>query len=392
MRLPHTVLVPNPKNKTQVDLSEFAPKHRAVIGVLRSDVTKLVLYLISCFLLAALVTPWLYNAGVALGEITEHRSYNSVVDYVGKHARKADFPDYFKRSLLVSALLLLLPLLFSMKLRNEPAPLRESPWSVYLPSRSVAQAEGQPLRHTKWGPLQLVIGCLLAGGLLFGMGWLLLSMDWFSLKDPIPWKTAWKKSIGPSITASLLEEIVFRGVLLGICLRTFRPTAAIVLVSVVFAGLHFLQPPDDVAVFVRNKPVPDGAMFIDPNSGISGFQLLLAIAMRFQDFQLVLFEFISLTVVGLILAYARYATASLWLPIGLHSGWIFAYTFFDRIALRNPELDAKVHYLIGGDLKEGIVPLITLAVTAVLVYLFARMFRKPTDEFDDDGPLASGLT
>lgn len=361
--------------------------------VLGSDVTKLVLYLISCFLLAALLTPWLYNAGTFLGELTTEGSVNRLVDYVGEHARKADFPDYFKRSLLVAAILLLLPLLFSMKLRNEPPPLRQSPWSVYLPSRAVARAEGQPLHNTKWGPVQLLVGFLLAAGLLFGMGWLLLSMHWFALKDPIPWEKAWGKSVGPSITASLLEEIVFRGVLLGICLRTFRPVTAIVVVSVVFAGLHFLQPPDDVAVFVRGEPVPEGAMFVDPNSGAAGFQLLQAIALRFWDFELVLFEFISLVAVGLILAYARYATASLWLPIGLHSGWIFAYTFFGRIASRSPDPDGN-SYLIGSDLKEGLIPLITLAITAFLVFLFTRMFQDPSNdraEHDQGGPLPSGV-
>lgn len=357
--------------------------------VLRSDVTKLVLYLVSCFLLAALVTPWLYNAGTLLGEMTEQRSYNKVIDYVGLHARKADFPDYFKRSLLGSALLLVLPLLFSMRLRNEPAPLRESPWSVYLPSRAVAQAAGQPLRTSRWGPVQLITGFILAAGLLFGMGWLLLSMGWFSLKEPIPWEKAWKKSVGPSITASLLEEIIFRGVFLGICLRTFRPTNAIIVVSVVFAALHFLQPPDNVAVFTKEEVVPAGGMFIDPNSPLSGFQILQAIAMRFQDFELVLFEFISLTAVGLILAYSRYATASLWLPIGLHMGWIFAYTFFGRIAARTPDLDSSLHYLIGSDLKEGFVPLCTLAVTALLVFLFVRMFRNNSAPHRGE-PLPSG--
>nr|NIP96005.1 CPBP family intramembrane metalloprotease [Akkermansiaceae bacterium] len=243
--------------------------------LLRSDVTKLLLYLISCFLLAALLTPWLYNAGTFLGEVTEKESVNPVIDWVGKHARKADFPDFFKRSLLISALLLFVPLVFSLKLRNEPAPLRDSPWSVYLPGHTLVRAQGQPLRNPKLGWLQLLTGFLLAGGLLFGMGWVFLSMEWFSLKEPIPWEKAWRKSVGPAITASLLEEIVFRGVLLGICLRTFRPSVAITVVSLLFAALHFLQPPDDVAVFARGEPGPEGAMFIDPNSGISGFQMLL---------------------------------------------------------------------------------------------------------------------
>ncbi len=348
--------------------------------VLRSDAAKLVLYLVSCFLLAALATPWLYNAGTTLGEVTEERSFNQVIDYIGEHARTAEFPKYFKRCLLAAALLLLLPFIFALKLRNAPAPLRDSPWSVYLPSRVVAPSGGQPLRSSKWGPLQLLVGIILASGLLFGMGWLLVSMGWFSLKDPIPWSMALKKSVGPAITASLLEEIIFRGVFLGICLRTFRPATAIIIVSLIFSGLHFLQPPRDVAVFVQGETVPGGAMYIDPSNPFSGFQLLQAIGMRFQNFELVLFEFISLTAIGLILAYSRYATASLWLPIGLHTGWIFAYIFFKRIALRAPELDENLRYLIGSNLKEGLVPLATLSLTALLVVLFVRIFpcRTPS--------------
>jgi membrane protease YdiL (CAAX protease family) len=164
-------------------------------------------------------------------------------------------------------------------------------------------------------------------------------------------------------------------------------------VSGLFAALHFLQPPDDVAVFVKGAPIPEGAIFIDPDSSTAGFQLLQAIAMRFLHFELVLFEFVSLLVVGLILGYARYSTASLWLPIGLHSGWIFAYTFFGRIALRTPDLDSHLQYLIGDDLKEGFVPLATLAMTAALVVLLTRIFREPSSSASEGGgsSLASGL-
>ena len=346
--------------------------------LLRSDATKLILYLVCCFLLAALTTPWLYNAGMRLGELTEEQSINPVVDYVGEHARRAELPKYFKRCLLAAALLLLLPLIFALKLRKKPPSLQDSPWSAYLPSHVVAPSGGQPLRNSRWGPLQLLMGFLLAAGLLCGMGWLLVSKGWFSLKDPIPWDLAWKKSIGPAISASVLEEIIFRGVFLGICLRTFRPATAIIVVSVLFSALHFLQPPGDVAIFDEGTPVPAGVMYIDPQNHLSGFQLLQAILMRFQNFELVLFEFISLAAIGLILAYSRYATASLWLPIGLHSGWIFAYIFFKRITLRTPELDENLHYLIGANIKEGLIPLATLALTAFLVVLFVRIFPSRT--------------
>ena len=345
--------------------------------VLRSDAGKLVLYIISCFLLAALTCPWAYNAGTLLGELTEKHSYNWLIDSLGEYARNASFADYFKRSLLGSALLLLLPLLFSMRLRVEPAPLHDSPWSAYLPPREVSPPYGQPLRRSRWGPFQLVGGCVLAAGLLLGMGWLLLSMGWFSLKDPAPWDRAWKQAIAPSIAASFLEETVFRGVLLGIFLRTFRPCLAIILISMIFASLHFLQPPDDIAVFVQGQTAPPGAVSIEPGSTLSGFQLLHAITLRFQNLEIVLFEFLSLFAVGLTLAYARLATASLWLPIGLHMGWIFAYTSFSHIATRAQDLDASVHYLIGSNLKEGLVPLFTFGVTALLVVLFVRIFPKP---------------
>lgn len=360
-----------------------------MIRLLRSDVTKLALYFTCAFLLAALMTPWLYNAGMALGEITAERSVNSFIDWLGTKAKRADFPTYFKRSLLISGVLLLIPLIYALRLRRNPAPLRNSPWSIYLPSRAIPRAEGQPLRKPRLGWLQLVLGFLVASGLFACMGWLLLSRGWFTLEDPIRWELAWRRSVGPMITASLLEEIVFRGMLLGICLRSFRPSTAIIVISILFAALHFLQPPDNIAVFHAEEPVPEGGMFIDPNSSTSGFQLLLAIGLRFQEFELVLFEFISLLMVGLILGYARFATASLWLPIGLHSGWIFAYKFFGRIADRTPDLDPGLQYVIGTDLKEGFLPLGTLGVTALLVALLVRMFPKPDDDFEDEDPVPS---
>ena len=64
-------------------------------------------------------------------------------------------------------------------------------------------------------------------------------------------------------------------------------------------GVHLGFVLLSVAVFVQDAAVPAGAIYIDPNGHLSGFQLLQAIVMRFQNFELVLFEFISLTVVGL---------------------------------------------------------------------------------------------
>ena len=89
-----------------------------------------------------------------------------------------------------------------------------------------------------------------------------------------------------------------------------------------------------------------------------------------------LYEFTALLTVGLILGYARFATSSLWLPIGLHSGWIFSLRLFSQLTDRN-ELDPSLSLYIGDSLKEGLIPLATLGVTALLVHIHTRTLRPP---------------
>lgn len=344
--------------------------------IVQSDVTKLLLYAVSCFLLAALVTPWLYNAGMFLAEFTEDGGPNAFFEWLGGKARDAEYATFFKRALLLSALLLLPPFLFLLRMSNSNKVRHNSPWSLYLPDHAVAPALGQPLTNPRLGWTHLPAGFFIAGGLLFAMGVGLVSAGWFIWVENIDWPRALKRSTSPAISASLIEEFIFRGALLGIFLRSFRPSWAIILLSIFFAALHFLQPPDDIALFVQpDGPIPDGQVYINPESSTAGFALLKLIGLRFLDPLPFLYEFTTLLVVGLILGYARFGTASLWLPIGLHAGWVFAYKLFRSIAVRNPDLDPSLDFLIGHDLAEGLVPLGTLAVTAVVVCLFVRMVR-----------------
>ena len=329
------------------------------------DVAKLAIYFLSAFLLAALVTPWLWNAGKFLAEFTAGGSENDLLDSIGASARKADFPTYFKRALLLSGVLLLIPLISALKLGRRIPPLANSPWSIYLPRHTVAQAGGQPLRNPRNGWIHLLTGFLLAGGFLFIMGIILVSLGKFGWEEEIDWLDATQSAMGTAIGASLVEELVFRGMLLGIFLRTFRPAWAIVLLSVLFSLLHFLQPPDELQVS-------------DPESALAGFEMLKLLGMRLLDPIPFINEFFTLLVIGIILAYARYATASLWLPIGLHAGWAFAYKLFDAIAMRTESDGANTSILVGPDIKSGLIPVATLAVTAILVHLFTRVVQ--TDE------------
>lgn len=347
-----------------------------MIRMLNSDVAKILAYLVSCFLLAALISPWLYNVGMFLAEFTEAGTENSFLDWLGGKARDSEFHTFFKRSLLLSGLILLIPLIFSLRLNRKPASLRDSPWSLYLPPHTIAGTQGQALRNPRLGWLQLITGFLLSAGLLFGMGLILISMGWFYWDDSANWASDLKESFISSIPASLMEEFLFRGALLGIFLRAFRPFWAIVLLSILFSAVHFLQPSSSFVVFDCSIPIPDGSTYINPESAIAGFELLKVIGLRLLDPLPFLYEFTALLTVGLILGYARFATSSLWLPIGLHSGWIFSLRLFSQLTDRN-ELDPSLSLYIGDSLKEGLIPLATLGVTALLVHIYTRTLRPP---------------
>ena len=78
--------------------------------------------------------------------------------------------------------------------------------------------------------------------------------------------------------------------------------------------------------------------------------------------------FTTLFLIGWILADARLRTRSLWLPIGLHAGWIFAAGAFNRVAHRGiPELP-----WLGKNLLVGIMPLSIAALTWVIMRSWLR--------------------
>jgi len=85
----------------------------------------------------------------------------------------------------------------------------------------------------------------------------------------------------------------------------------------------------------------------------SGFVSIANSFSQFQEPLLVTAGFTTLFLLGWILADARLRTRSLWLPIGLHAGWIFSSALFNKIARR------EVEWLpwIGRNLLIGLAPL-----------------------------------
>lgn len=348
---------------------------QGVPRILQSDVLKILAYVVLAMLMGALLAPWLYTAGKALAEVTQgagmsqRKETNVFIEWIASSCLKAEFPRFFNRSLMLSALLLMIPLIQWLRMERGRLTYRDTPWSLRLPEAAIATNEGQPLKRNHRGPGQLFVGFLIASSGLLLLGLALVQAEvfvWKSSMIPVAMKfppiNGWKvvrSAAGPALVVSMIEEIIFRGMLLGLFLRAMRPWAAIFSVSMLFAFVHFLQPGAGVVV-------------PDPESPTAGLWLVGQILMRFTHPQDLIAGFATLTAVGTVLAYARWRTASLWLSVGLHAGWIFGITVFKAITWPAPGVSQATRFLIGLTLREGLVPLVVVLLTGVAVHGFTR--------------------
>ena len=157
-----------------------------------------------------------------------------------------------------------------------------------------------------------------------------------------------RQSVAPAAVVPLIEEIFFRGLVLGVLLKQDVDTRDLV-TSALYSIVHFLKTPEQTSATV---------------TWASGFNSIAHAFVQFADPLLVAAGFTTLFLIGWILADARLQTRSLWLPIGLHAGWILTAGSFNKIALR------KIIVLpwLGKNLLVGIIPL----AVALLTWLIMR--------------------
>lgn len=306
-------------------------------SIISSDTAKLGLYVGAVLLGGALLAPLLVFGGAFLVEkmaATEGSAFYSLSDTIST----APFARYFSRASQVCAVLFLWPLIRWTGMNR----------SLFPPTKPF----GSGLR-------QYGLGFLLAGGLLLALGWALCEIGAFRLRAEPAWT-----HIGPPLSAALgagiLEELFFRGALLGLLLRRQSPLAATVTSTFLFAIVHFLRPPEGWTL-----PLSDVTW-------TSGFTVLGLIGEGFLDTQFLLAEFATLFAVGWVLTQARLKTGRLWLSMGLHGGWVFGLKYFSAITQGSKALRAGDHLpWIGLNLKIGVAPLIVIAITGCLVLWLA---------------------
>ncbi len=279
------------------------------------DAARLLAYFTATVLFGALVAPLFYWAAQGLAA-------NGLLTFLEGY----DFEKFFHRALLVGAIAFLWPLLRSVGIKS---------WRdldlVPNPDR---------FRH-------LGVGVLAAAIPLLCMGIVVVTLGVFSIRETILVWPILQRTFS-AIVVPLIEEPLFRGLILGVLLRAGTPLVATFATSALFSILHFLKAPENTTSTV---------------TWTSGF---VSIANSFSQFQqplLLLAGFTTLFLVGWILADARIRTRSLWLPIGLHGGWILVSAIFNKVARREWE---ALPWL-GRNLLIGLAPLCVALITWLLL-------------------------
>jgi len=285
------------------------------------------LYLVATVCFGALLAPLLFWGAHALA----HALGNA---RLAAFFAETDFQRFFNRAVLVAAIALLWPLVRALRIRN------------------VGEDLGLERDNRRWA--HFFAGFGIAIFTLVTLGVWLVAADVYNFKSSIPWGRIALLPLS-AITVGLIEELLFRGALQGVVRRTTNDGAALLFIAALFAAIHFLKPPE-------NAVAPHEVAWW------SGFVLVPQAFWQWGDPKLLLGGFSTLFLVGLILGFARCRTRSLWMPVGLHAGWIFSKMGFSKMTKR--AMDDWPWF--GKDILVGIGPVLALLLTWIIVWLWLR--------------------
>ena len=216
-------------------------------------------YALAVILLGALLSPWLFWLTQA------HWPFRRVFD----------------RALLIVALAGLWPMLRAAGIRSWP--------------------ELGYARTPKWW-LQAVGG--------FTAGIVSLGLCAVLLRQLTGWDNNYARNLASALAVGIIEETFFRGGIFGALRRGWPVWCAVVVSSVIYAGLHFCKPTEPVSV-----------------NWLTGFTHLGLIVQNFGT-QVNWIGLVTLILAGAVLALVFEWTKALYFSIGLHAGWVFALKTF----------------------------------------------------------------
>jgi len=305
---------------------------------LKNELTRLFLFVVLCLIIAAMMTPLFYTWGK---EFSSGDTGDGVMGSIKGSMARGDLARYYNRVLMAVAIILLYP--FIRTLRNDRQEIKP-PLSIRI--------------NPRWqGWKDMLMGFFYAMGYMGIFFMVVYQLGWVTVDTSASPGKALMKAIAPAVGASLIEEWLFRGVLFALLIRSLSARATMIGLSFFFALVHFLKP---------YKGSPE---IVDGGAADAGFRLLAQIGEKFIHPEEFIGVFLTLFIVGVVLAYARYKTGYLWMSIGLHAGWVFTLKVY--LALTNNTGNAHP-VLYGSDIREGLVPLFFVCLTGAAVWLYLR--------------------
>ena len=283
---------------------------------------KFLVALLLAVLFASLISPWIYWGMewlIARGIFTSLENF--------------PFHRYWSRVTQITAIVFCLPFIFKLGIRRiDDMALKRNPYAWH----------------------DLIFGVLATIAVAAILGATYLALGIVEIRHEIAWSKLTKILLTAS-AVSCLEEVIFRGVLLGLALRVWSDWKSAGIVSFAFAAVHFLKPAKSQTEQV---------------TWLSGFEQVGAIFTHMPSPELLFWGFCTLFFAGMLFAFVRLKTASLWLAIGIHGGWILAQQTFNLITrISSPHLPWGGESLASGVVPTGLLPLLALvSVTAAMMW------------------------
>ena len=291
---------------------------------------RLLVYVLAVVLAACVVSPPVYWLGSWLAE-------QGWLPFL----QGFPFHRYFSRTIQISALVLLVPAFLWIGIRRL--------------SQLGIERNGTWQRDLLLGLSVAILPVVLLGGAYIWLGVYNVRAE----IDP----ARFLRILATAAAVGVMEEFLFRAVLLGLCLRAMPPWAAIGINAVVFSVIHFLR-------VARPAGQPDVEWW-------SGFEQLTRLFSSAPPWPILGWGLVSLLVAGVLLAWATWRTKSLFLAIGIHAGWVLAQQglqWLARYAVKPP--DALLPWVgpnvVSGAVPTGLAPLAILGLTSALVWLYLR--------------------
>jgi len=332
------------------------------------DVIKVWVWVLGSLIIAFALTPVVYNAGKALSELSATKDFNGIVNKFAKWSGSAGLEDFFAFCWPIVAVMLLLPLIEWLRLGNN----REggNPWKFRLPHLAGRRSWGQRILPNQEVFLEGLTGFLMTFGCFVLIGYTMVkagSVGWSA--DPQTWRDDLLYDIGRALGVAVIIEITFRCVVLGIFLRAMKITSAIAMAAAMFAGTRFLL------VGFSNLEGIDEEM-------LSAIRLTGIVVGGGEPFVRLVVVFLPWFAFGCVLGWARWRTASVWLPIGLLMGWLLAARFFEKATQVMKIPDHIAGYFFASSVHTGIIPLGGILLIGMMVHFFTQNHGKEQEVED----------